>query len=348
MTGSAFIIGSAIAAGAAVLGSTVNAVSQSHANKTQQDMMREQMSYQTSEREAAQEYNNPVNARKRFEAAGINPYFALGNIDAGSTTAMSAPGAPQLQAPQYGDILSALGSSVDSGINTQQQFQQSEQLQLGIEQAKVDTRYKLTQKLLDIIEQRVRIQGSSLSNEEKKKNLDLLDKQATRLQQDIDFTSQTWDDNVKSVIANRKIAECDADGRLLVNESQRIQNEFARSLGEANVKLVYAEVANQLSQVNLNNKHAANIVADTAIKKAQEKGVKIDNYHKNKINWLLREGVKLDNKAKKWDTNHPSYLDQIFGSAESLDKRTGLEHNKVPKIQGLSNSWTDNSGTTRW
>lgn len=310
MTGSAFIIGSAIAAGAAVLGSTVNAVSQSKTNKTQQDMTHEQMAYQTSEREAAQEYNNPVNARKRFEAAGINPYFALGNLDAGSTTAMSAPGTPQLQAPQYGDILSALGSSVDSGINTQQQFQQSEQLQLGIEQAKVDTRYKLTQKLLDIIEQRVRIQGSSLSNAEKKKNLDLLDKQATRLQQDIDFTSQTWDDNVKSVVAKRKIAELDSDAKELANEYQRYFNDLQQKLGPEQVNLLKAEIVNQLSQVNLNNKHAANVVADTAVKNAQEKGVKIDNYQKNKINHLIRQGVRLDNMRKKYDLDRPSYFER--------------------------------------
>lgn len=310
MTGSAFIIGSAIAAGAAVLGSTVNAVSQSRTNKTQQDMMHEQMAYQTSEREATQEYNNPVNARKRFEAAGINPYFALGNIDPGSTTAMSAPGAPQLQAPQFGDILSSLGSSVDSGINTQQQFQQSEQLQLGIEQSKVDTRYKLTQKLLDIIEQRVRIQGSSLSNDEKEKNLDLLDKQAIRLQQDIDFTSQTWDDNVKSVIANRKIAELDADAKELANEYQRYFNDLQKVLGPEQVNLLKAEIANQLSQINLNNKHAANVVADTAVKNAQEKGVRIDNYQKNKLNHLIRQGVRLDNQRKKYDLDRPSYFER--------------------------------------
>lgn len=312
-TGTAILIGSAVAALGAVGAAGVNAASQSSTNKSQEDMFRQQMAYQTSEREAAQQYNTPVNQRKRFEVAGVNPYFALSNIDSGITTAQSAPGAPTLQAPQYGDILGALTDAIPQGINNYQGFEQSQQLQLGIEQMKVDTRYKLTQKLMDIVEQRVRIQGSKLSNDAKSKELSLLDKQAERLQQDIDATTQDWTEQRKTVVAQRKRAELEADAQQLENDYKAFFNELQKKLGDKQVELLKAEISNQLSQVNVNNKNAANIVADTAIKKAQEKGVRIDNFQKNKINWMLREGIRLDNHAKKLNIKYPSVPAKIFG-----------------------------------
>ena len=113
----AIIVGSAIAAVGAVGASGINAASTSSTNKKQEEMFHEQMAYQTSEREATQEYNTPANQRQRYEDAGINPYLALGQMDAGNTSAQTAPSAPQLQVPQYGDIISALSNKCSRNLN---------------------------------------------------------------------------------------------------------------------------------------------------------------------------------------------------------------------------------------
>ena len=53
------------------------------------------------------DYNKPAAQRQRFEEAGINPYFAMGNIDAGNASsqvgvnAPSAPSAPQMVTPTF-------------------------------------------------------------------------------------------------------------------------------------------------------------------------------------------------------------------------------------------------------
>lgn len=64
----------AVGAASTVAAGVLNKSAQSEANATNIQLSREQMAYQTSEREAAQEYNTPANQRARYEAAGINPF----------------------------------------------------------------------------------------------------------------------------------------------------------------------------------------------------------------------------------------------------------------------------------
>lgn len=86
-------------------------------------------------------YNTPESQRARYEAAGINPYFALGNIQSGNADSlMSADLANQqpvvspLQG-QSGQILgnsisNAAQSGVNSYFNAQIQQEQAKQLQI--------------------------------------------------------------------------------------------------------------------------------------------------------------------------------------------------------------------------
>lgn len=331
-------LGTAIGLGAAAaIGSVVNAVSQSKTNKSM-------MEYQTSERQATQAYNNPVEQRKRFEAAGINPYFALGNIDAGNIQQQSSPA---LQSPQTGDVLKNLASGISEGYNVYQEKQATEQYQLGIEQLKVDTRYKLTEKLLQLNQQRLNIEGMHIDNKTKQKQLSFLDKQIESLQLDIDATKADFNEQRASVVAQRKVAELDVRAHELSNDYQEFFNELQKKLGPEQVNLLKSQIANQYSQVNLNSKSASNVIADTAVKNAQEKGVRIDNFQKNKLNYLIREGVRLDNKVKRWNSNHPSYFDKFLGSYQSFSRATGLPDER-PRVRRMSNSWTDSQGTTRW
>lgn len=86
-------------------------------------------------------YNTPEAQRARFEAAGINPYFALGNIQSGNADSlMSAELANQqpVVSPLQGQSGQILGSSianaaqsgVNSYFNSQIQQEQAKQLQI--------------------------------------------------------------------------------------------------------------------------------------------------------------------------------------------------------------------------
>lgn len=103
------IIGAAAALGSAAIGSASNnsannsnlRINQMN-NEFNERMMQKQMDYNTMMWEKNNAYNRPTNQMIRYRAAGINPYMALGNIQAGnaqsagSTSAASAaPAAPQ-------------------------------------------------------------------------------------------------------------------------------------------------------------------------------------------------------------------------------------------------------------
>ena len=103
-----------IGAVAALAAAGTSAWSSANANKKNQknfensmafnaDQAAKQMNWQKDMWNAANEYNSPYNQRQRLEAAGINPYMAMGNISTGTATSIpsgssaSAPSAPQMQ-----------------------------------------------------------------------------------------------------------------------------------------------------------------------------------------------------------------------------------------------------------
>lgn len=303
MTGTTAMILGGISAAGALGGSAINALSQRSANKTNVDLMREQMAYNTNERLETQKYNTPAAQRERYQQAGINPYLALTQMDSGNTTAQSAPGAPSVQPVNYGDMLKGL---LQEGANGYQKGYELEQYQLGTEQMRVDARYKLTQKLLDISEQRLRVQNSSLDSKAKAKEIAMLDTQAEQMQRDLEFTNATQ----KERIAIQKKAQVEQDLRIkgaeLANDYQLLVN----SMQPKQLELLCASISEARSRINLNGAYAASALASKALSLAEEKGVRIDNFQKNKINYLIREGVKLDNRAKRYNIERPSYFER--------------------------------------
>lgn len=86
-------------------------------------------------------YNTPEAQRARYEAAGINPYFALGNIQSGNADSlMSAELANQqpVVSPLQGQAAQQLGAAISNAgqagvnayFNTQIQQEQAKQLQI--------------------------------------------------------------------------------------------------------------------------------------------------------------------------------------------------------------------------
>lgn len=324
----AIIVGSAIAAVGAVGASGINAASTSSTNKKQEEMFHEQMAYQTSEREATQEYNTPENQRQRYEQAGINPYLALGQMDAGNTTAQTAPSAPQLQVPQYGDIISALGDSVKSGISDTQQL---EMYQLGLEQQRVDARYKLTEKLLQLNSQRADLVLKNQGSHKLDKEIELLDNQIKQTSSDLEFSQKSLSDRLAFQHSQTKIAQLDEQAKQLGNDYQKWFNQFSKERGAKELQQLNASIANTWqaikesgSRIDLNNKNGRLAAANEMLTNAQKRGVHLDNQQKVMLRGYLVEGMALDNKAKKYNTDNPSYFErEILNPAFSLGNQIG-------------------------
>lgn len=316
------MIAGIIAGGGAIIGGAVNALSQKSANATNVSLAREQMAYQTSEREAAQEYNSAENQRKRYEQAGINPYLAMGNITPGTSEAQTSPGIPQVNPVDYSGILNGL----NAGVGMYQQAQEAEQLQLGTEMSRVDARTKLAEKMLSIEQQRLSIANSNMDYKTKQKALSNLDTIGKQLQTDLEFAQQTFNERKATIFKNNKLLDLDAKNKELQNQYQKMVNDMQ----PIQRKVLQATLSEIGSRIDFNNASSANMAANTAVqyaeeklKKSQESGVTIDNNHKREFLKVVRDTAKQEFRSKKWDAEHPSYFDKIFASGQSLSKAMG-------------------------
>lgn len=307
-----------VGAAAAVAASTVTAVSTAHAarknaesvadtNAQNYKIWQEQKAYQTSEREAAQEYNDPSAQKARFSAAGFNPYVMMNQIDAGNTVAQTSPPAPTMQAYQqptipWGDLLS---SAVAGGS----QASQMEGIKLDNDAKVIDLTYKNNEKILELMQKRENVANTIKDTQVKQRTLDQIDESIKILQDQNDQLRATSDERKAQTKAQSKISE--QQGRLTQLEADA--QEFSNSLQPQQRQQLVASIKEIYSRMNVNSASAASAFADAALKNASENGVKIDNYQKNKLNWILREAAKADLELKKYTSRYPNYFGREIG-----------------------------------
>lgn len=145
-------VGASVLSTAGVVASGIMAHNaQKSANETNVNLQREMMQYQTSEREATQEYNTPENQRQRFEQAGFNPYMMMSSMDAGNSNFQTGLSPATVQ-PETGlaDMIQNLGQSPSQALNIVQQAQQVQGMEEANQQAHVETLYKEREKLADL------------------------------------------------------------------------------------------------------------------------------------------------------------------------------------------------------
>ena len=110
------VVGAAVSGGASVLGSLIGGIfqrnAQKSANKTNlqiaretnaqnYQIFREQNEFNKDQFNQYLQYNTPAAQRARFEEAGINPYLAMNNVQAGNAnSALSSANAAPMQAAQ--------------------------------------------------------------------------------------------------------------------------------------------------------------------------------------------------------------------------------------------------------
>lgn len=77
-----------------------------------------QNQWNVEQRDFMNNYNSPTQQMKRFRAAGINPYMAMGNINSGNQDSALSAVQPQQQAPpsMLSPSYDYVGKSVESGI----------------------------------------------------------------------------------------------------------------------------------------------------------------------------------------------------------------------------------------
>lgn len=307
----------ALSAGAAIASGAMNKSAQESANETNVQLSREQMAYQTSEREAVQEYNTPENQRQRYEQAGFNPYMMMGQMDSGNSTFQTGVQPAQVSpVTALGDMVQQLGNSPQNALNVVQQAQQVQALNEANQQAHVETLYKEREKLADL---RLKAANAAESmsqmskNSQEYKNASL---QYQQLENDIKLSQLNLRYHESYLQSRNKKERNMAD---LVYQQERnafyeakikaINANYQQSINEGQLKSLLSAAAAQWSQAA-----AAHELAGLYSQQSQTEFA---------LRALRKSGLKLDNEQK--DIVISNLGDQI---------RTGLEWQRTQIRQG--------------
>lgn len=158
------VIGGAIAAGGSLLGGLTGLFGSKHAadsslqatrenNRANRELAEYQNEWNLAQWYRQNDYNTPSAQRLRYEQAGINPYFALGNITSGSAQGelQSASMANQQSGAESYNMLAQgyqnLGNSVANAgnqfFNTMYQQEQTKALQIQNTENLLSMRYRV-------------------------------------------------------------------------------------------------------------------------------------------------------------------------------------------------------------
>lgn len=297
-------------------------------------MYEDQKAYNRELIEYMNDYNSPLNQRKRFEEAGINPYFALGNIDAGNASsqvgvsAPSAPSAPSMATPtfQRNDVGSFVAGAGRDIASIMQSTASAENINAKTEQLKIDNLTRFDENLARLEELRSR-KGLSLAQQNH------LDEQITDMRQQrqyvlesLKFDAKTAKSNSETAQFNTRIAALESRNKQLVNEYQEWLNSYQKKYGAKNLQQLDAIISN--------------LGADSAVKnmqklesEARKKGIDLDNDQKRKLMPLLKRSQELENERKRLENRYGSSWYQGLGRAydnihdvprRNMEKRFGL------------------------
>lgn len=256
--------GAAIAVGVAGLVSGIAAASASRkntqdVNEANERLMREQMSYQTSEREATQDYNTPENQRLRYEQAGFNPYMMMGGIDAGNTSAQTGVSQPVMQRDtSLQDLFSSLGNNA---FNTISSIQDTSMKEKQIEQLGMDNSIKgitlqneSIRQMWELEQKRSDILSSKLSQDEKARQIKALDLNIASLENNLKYLDDMNKAKTSEEQGRAKLVHAQANGQLIQNEIQSRVHSFLPKLQDAQLKNIAAQTYNTYQSAILSQK----------------------------------------------------------------------------------------------
>lgn len=272
---------SLISAVGSLAGGAIGAFAQNSANETQMKMFHEQMQFNRDMIREQNAYNTPAAQRARYEAAGINPYLALGNISSGSQqSTMQAPNAPQI-APitQFGESLQA--ASQNSIRNLIDLSQAQADIQIKEEQRKglaIDNLHKDDVYLADI----------GLKKSQKGK----LDSEKTA--QDINNLTLPDINNMNLAQLQALVGKTQAETDLLKIQKdlasfdlgfkqKHAEEQFKAEMAKLTMETITGYMnanTNRMDAItrrNLSNAQIENLAADTLKKLVERTGIQLDN-----------------------------------------------------------------------
>lgn len=325
----------AIAAGAEVINTSINAIAQGTVNRKQREwqeaMYDKQRQHALEDREWETWYNDPSQQAARMEAAGFNKNLIAGvkPMDA-PTTRSSQVGSWTPKAPQF-DIGSAIGRYQQVQLQ-QAQIDQTKQATANAKEENTLLRIKQLQDLLNVdtsgVSNRVALATEETQVAAVKANLDHL--RAT--------TGATInDENRKDMRLNRELNTADQG----IRESRQRIEESDQRIKESNARVneIIAQTRSTEKGMELMEAHINNVIADTSLKGQQERQVR------QMVRKLVAEGniEEFKDDMKKIDKG-VQIAEKVINTIISLKGRSTISQGSTTDPNG--NTW-DHYNSTR-
>lgn len=286
-------------AGASLLGGVFGYFGQKSANQAALQRMREQNDFAERMWNKGNEYNTPYEQRKRYEAAGINPYLALGNIQAGNAQGSVSP-APPAPVGNAGAFLGAgIAGGANAAVNTYLQNQLiSSQVEKNLADAdavREDTPYIGRRNEADIASTEAGTESTKTKTDLDKVNILIANASLDRLKQMTPLELQLMQANAENVTANTSLTKLQE--KIQDWEFKNIKPLEAMEI-KARISQAYAMIGYLVAQKRLSVAQAELVSKQVVTEMTREHGMHIDNLIREEDyrNYSINFWNEMDNK----------------------------------------------------
>lgn len=244
------------------------------------------------------QYNSPVEARKRYAEAGINPYTALEGITGSNsaTASASSPSSPKANSPSlaqgvtppYGNSILGDIQNVMSGISdVVSQLTGSSSTIQDFRAKKIDNDYRAANLVEDLKGKVLDNKGKDLGNFYQGVLNDFI-----RQEKEVAY-QQSWQDVFTKRLYNRGL------------ELDNISKELNLQALPAQIKMSLAnqllDIRNNYLQGNLTKAQAKKAANEAILVSEQTAGVRIDNQIKRDTKDYVVQSARYDVANKRWN-----------------------------------------------
>lgn len=256
-----YILGAIISGAGSLLGGAIGAIGSSHSadkslqatretNKANRDLAQYQNEWNLAQWYRQNAYNSPSAQRQRYEQAGINPYFALGNITSGNAQGnlesanmanqQSGAESYHMLAQGYQNLGSSIADATQKFYGTQFQQEQIKALQI--------------QNSENLLSMMYRVQGLRYDNQAKR------------------MANEVYNANMQSLINMTKNQERESYARVAQANLQTVGTEYdiaakaftnkfilpaQRDMAQMTIQKMVSEIAYQKAQERWTEKQTA-------------------------------------------------------------------------------------------
>ena len=305
--------------------------------------------YERSFREA-NEYNTPLAQRKRYEEAGINPFFLLGNVQQGNMQSLpsgasaSSAGMPSIHA--YDPTSAIMGAAEGIGNAVSNYFINSK-LSRESEGTAIDN---LTRYRRNIAEIDKMLAETGVSEASKQKLL----AEKNRIEKLMDKEYELLTSETEISKSNQQQANNTIELQNLEREYKGLEISFQNWFNEQQKKLGAKELDRLAAIISFTRAQTASEYVKKVQFDMQNSGIKLDNDQKAKLNPLLVEHQRLLNRGQELENkygNNPYTTGGRLFEQLRQDKTTSRSFRKYHKFflgVPTPDAYYKDDGTVRW